>query len=296
MPDECSRDTGPTPSDSTMSELAGGGCSQELISSAEASPAKTSPWLARVPASTEPGLVFGGRCSESFASYDPGTSSWRTSQRSLLGGSETFSEAWPRAGTMRSGIASRRSPLAPLTDVIASSSWGTASLPTPQVADSWSGCPMNADGRDRVNSLTGRPQYGMLPTPSATPYGSNQGGSMGRDGQPVRPSLDTMAAMGLLPTPTSGDSRNSRNATAARSAPDSKHHGGWTLSDVAYAGLLPTPTKADAERTSDTYCRGNPTLHGAVGGKLHPQFVEWMMSFPIGWTVCDASEMPSSPK
>ena len=52
---------------------------------------------------------------ESFASYDPVTSSWKTSQLCLLAEREAFSESWPRAGVMRGGTAYRRPPLAPLT-------------------------------------------------------------------------------------------------------------------------------------------------------------------------------------
>ena len=62
----------------------------------------------------------GSTCSESFAEYDRNTSSWKTLQRCLVGGWAEFSEAWPRAGTTRNGIASRRRPLVPLTDATAS--------------------------------------------------------------------------------------------------------------------------------------------------------------------------------
>lgn len=60
--------------------------------------------------------------SESFASYDRGSWSSRTSQPSLFGGSTPFSERWPRAGTMRSGIAYPHLPSVPLTGAIDSSS------------------------------------------------------------------------------------------------------------------------------------------------------------------------------
>ena len=43
----------------------------------------------------------------SLASFDRGSLSWKTSQRSLDGGWETFSETWPRSGMMRNGIAYR---------------------------------------------------------------------------------------------------------------------------------------------------------------------------------------------
>ncbi len=39
--------------------------------------------------------------------YDPNTCSWRTSQVCLTGESAEFSEIWPRAGMMRSGVAYR---------------------------------------------------------------------------------------------------------------------------------------------------------------------------------------------
>jgi hypothetical protein len=59
-----------------------------------------------------------------------------------------------------------------------------------------------------------------------------------------------------LPTPTAGDAKSARNATAGRRDPDSKHHAGTTLSDVAYQ----------------------------AGGSLNPTWVEWLMGFPTGWT------------
>jgi hypothetical protein len=42
---------------------------------------------------------------DSLASFDPTSSSWRTSQLCLDGASEPFSETWPRSGLMLSGIA-----------------------------------------------------------------------------------------------------------------------------------------------------------------------------------------------
>lgn len=174
--------------------------SSPSTSSAAGSRARTSPWLETVPASREPGQVFGSSTSASFASYDPASCSWRTSQLSVLGDSPLYSGAWPRAGMMRSGIASQRSPLAPLTAVIASSSW----------------------------------RGKLLPTPSAQSYGSNQGGAAGREGQPTRYSLDSMAKHGLLPTPTVVDSKDGRNLTAGRTRENPKHHAGTTLSDVAW--------------------------------------------------------------
>lgn len=43
-----------------------------------------------------------------FATYDPDSQSWKTSQASLFEGWETFSGTWPSAGMMRNGRCYRR--------------------------------------------------------------------------------------------------------------------------------------------------------------------------------------------
>lgn len=42
---------------------------------------------------------------------------------------------------------------------------------------------------------------------------------------------------------------------------------------------------------------GTAVAHrGATGGSLNPTWVEWLMGFPLGWTDCEDSATPSSPK
>jgi hypothetical protein len=186
-----------------------------------ASPAKTSATPARARDSTERARVFGQSTPVSLASYDPDTSLWRTSQLSLLGGLEQFSETWPRSGMTRSGTAFQLQPLAPLTR-------GTAS--------------------------------GLLPTPSATSYGSNQGGGAGRIG-PVRHSLQSMARHNLWPTPRATD------------------------------GDKGTRTQEGAKREMARGRNFDPGMVAAMdGGALNPTWVEWLMGFPLGWTDLGASE------
>jgi len=56
------------------------------------------------------------------------------------------------------------------------------------------------------------------------------------------------------------------------------------------SGLLPTkwptPTAHNAKETNapSESKRNTPTLAAQVGGKLNPQWVEWLMGWPIGWT------------
>ena len=55
--------------------------------------------------------------------------------------------------------------------------------------------------RKKLAHLTNANASSFLPTPTATPYGNNQGGAAGRTGQ-VRHSLESMAKHDLWPTPT----------------------------------------------------------------------------------------------
>ena len=59
-------------------------------------------------------------------------------------------------------------------------------------------------------------------------------------------------------------------------------------------GMLPTPIASDSKRMRPAprdYARNTPAMSAAVttiegdsGGYLNPQFVEWVMGFPQGWT------------
>jgi hypothetical protein len=98
-------------------------------SSAAASPARTSPTPARAQASTGSARVFGPSTPASFASFDPGTSSWRTSQLCLDGDLDEFSETWPRWGTTQNGVA-----YAPQTSERPTAATESGSWPTPRVA------------------------------------------------------------------------------------------------------------------------------------------------------------------
>lgn len=75
----------------------------------------------------------GPESSQPFASYDPDSSSWRTSQGTFPWGSDEFSETWPKRGTTRNGHAYALPTSAPPTDGSASSSQQL--LPTPAVND-----------------------------------------------------------------------------------------------------------------------------------------------------------------
>jgi len=150
----------------------------ESTSSAADSPVRTSAAPAPRLVSMASSPVFGSRCLDSFASYDPDTSLWRTSQISFLGGLAAFSEIWPRAGMTRSGTAYKLRPLAPRMAVTVS---GSSLIPTPTKGDAKSAA--NATARrfrvppTGVHAGTTLTDYvRMYPTPMARTKGGRGGG------------------------------------------------------------------------------------------------------------------------
>ena len=110
-------------------------------------------------------------------------------------------------------------------------------------------------------------EYSLLPTPTAHQYGTSQNGKR-KDGttfkQAGKPSLHTMARHNLWPTPTTREYKGARSQEA-----------------MEKSGRNPmTNTLSDAVEAQSDY----QTPKGRLAGSLNPEFVEWLMGFPIGWT------------
>ena len=86
-----------------------------LMSSVEDSPARIFPAQGREREFMPKEVGCGGKCSGSFAWYDPDTSLWRTWQRCLTGGWMKYLGRWPKAGMMRNGKSYLRTCLEPHT-------------------------------------------------------------------------------------------------------------------------------------------------------------------------------------
>ena len=194
----------------------------------------------------------GQKWRESFAKYDPTTRSLKTVQSSLLEDSTAYCATLPRWGSMQSGELSERTIPAHLTNVIVSGS--------------------------------------LLPTPSASSYGTNQGGGMGRTGK-VRPSLQTMARKNLWPTPNSRDWKDSETqgnrksinlGTAVHQTSPWRSCKGcenfWCVKHQMHAHDCECPPIEKWD-----------TSPYSIGGKLNPTWVEWLMGWPLGWTDLSAS-------
>lgn len=121
--------------------------------------------------------------------------------------------------------------------------------PTPSKADGDGG--HLSRGGDRKDELLLKGMVKLWPTPR-----NNTGPSM--DAKHM--SLD--GAVRLFPTATAGDAKNTRNSTAIRhKIPPTGIHAGDTLTDA----VVPQ------------------------GGSLNPNWVEWLMGYPIGHTACEDS-------
>lgn len=187
--------------------------------------------------------------------------------------------------------------------------------PTPLEGDATGS--RGSKGKDRPNEGGLRKAVKMTPTPSAsmmTMADMEQARFSGNGGK--RPSYQEVK---MWPTPRAEDSEQTGGhrgspdtlTSAARMWPTPKSEpskpdfaragregsGGDDLA-TAVARMFPTPTVQDAENCGGPSQseRNTPPLNAVAGGSLNPQFVEWLMGYPLGWTDCEVSETPSSPK
>lgn len=278
------------------SEPLGGASFDPSISSAGEARARIFPSRARVLASKVLAAVYGSSTRESLANFDHDSSSWKTSQLSLLADSTESSAVFPRSGMTRSGSLSELPTLERLTDGSGYSSW-----PTPRA---YSHGDSNTPGLTtldiRVRGMyEDNPRY--WPTPMV-PNGGRSiahaemiGGTFYADGKKVQ--LDLAAAVRTWPTPRNRDWKGGGkdcldSAVAMWPTPRAEHdsgaHAGKPDTMHSAIKMFPTPTAADGSRGSATMMRGNPTLKGAAQGSvtapLNPAWVEALMGFPAGWT------------
>lgn len=242
------------------------------MSSAEASPVRTSARQGRGPASTASAADYGASIPVSLAHFDPDTSSWRTWQLSLVEGLTVFSETWPRSGLMRNGIAYQLPPLVPLTVGTDSGFW-----PTPVVVytrENWTAeqiaerqAQVKAETLAKGKHHTGN-GFGMnlaqavriWPTPRAND--AEKRGNIANDKRNGLP-----AAVRYWPTPNAGDYR---------------------------AGMSNAPG-----RQQSSLPRSVGIAEGVSSGRrggLNPTWVEWLMGFPLEWSALEPSETPSCRK
>jgi hypothetical protein len=113
--------------------------------------------------------------------------------------------------------------------------------------------------------------------------------------QPLAP-LTREIASGSWPTPDARDSQPEGFEAGMRRR---ERWSTWGLQTAVRARMWPTPTGRDYEDGTAQSCAnvpGGENLRTAVNGSLSPLWVEWLMGYPLGWTVLEDSAMPSSRK
>lgn len=259
----------------------------------EAFPARTSATPAKAQDSMESGPACSSISSQPFATYDPDTSSWRTSQPSLFGDSTPFSGRWPKSGLMLGGAVYERPTLARLMAATAGgASLGTASnWPTPTVIDVRDGRNHTA-GRSNPNSrhhdgVTLSDAIRMWPTPSVA---DTMGGHLSRGGDRSEELLLPGMAQRLTEnwaTPGAGDDRGANPKWSESAA---RHAENGVNKQMGLRDQAPMTMPSLSGPLDPLTLNGGQTFSN-VGRTLRPQlsalFVEWLMGVPLGMScVC----------
>ena len=223
--------------------------------SVEASRVKTSQWLEKEPVSTASDRASGPSSNGSLAKFDPSMSSWKTRQRSLLGGLIEFSGICSRWGSMRSGELFRRLMPSGLeahrqwyTSEIESGS--TLSLPTMTVNGNNNRKGASATSGDGLTTVLKRCQ--RMPTPRQS---DPSRGDCSSERSRRTPSL--VSAVKAVPTPTATDGTK------------------WNAK---------TKQQRIDQGSSLRLCNVETATGDPIGGSLNPTWVEWLMGWPLGWT------------
>ena len=230
--------------------------------------AKTSASPGKAQESTENAAECGTTWPASLAKFDPDTSSWKTAQLSLLGGLEEFSETWPRWGLMRAGECWERQTLVPLTSG-SGSGLSLSIWPTP-----------NCDGFRSDGELA-------ILARTLTDYGQFLG-------------MTENAAMSkrdrAWPTPTVCGNYNRKGASATSGdglATAVTQRTYPTATATAHKGWSPKHNRADTDDRLDYTVEREAFNPGQQTPpmRLNPEWVEWLMGWPIGWTDLKPLEM-----
>lgn len=117
-------------------------------------------------------------------------------------------------------------------------------------------------------------ESGLWPTPTVC-------GNYNRPGASAQSGMGLATAVKLWPTPTA-----SLGTKGGRVTPRKSREGG-TLIEAVSARTWATATARDwrsGKASQATHDRNSRPLSEQVGGLLNPDWVEWLMGWPIGWT------------
>lgn len=188
---------------------------------------------------------FGGRWQELSVRYDLDSSTWKTHLCLWEEALPWSSVILPKWGMTRAGGLWERQISALPTSEIAFGLW-----PTPVSSDTTMRTKPYAQGGTPLSLAVGK---SLWPTPTAT-LGSKGGRITPRKGREGGTLIEAVSAR-RWPTPVASASKGSSPAALTR--------------------------KSGADRSND---RLDHAVMASDGGQLNPEWVEWLMGWPIGWT------------
>lgn len=214
--------------------------------------------------------TYGLKRYNAFALYDHDTHTWRTSQASLLQTiSEPFTETWPKQGIMLDGACWALTMFQPRTGVNGGGVWRSPSSQEPGIKP------------ERLEPIKGGELGGM------NRHFDKETGRMAQIG------LTQQVAMRMWQTPNVVDSTGRQYQYVGKNREK-------FLTLPGQVKKWPTPSAS--ERTN-VKSGGHPGLAGGSGNRLklykmlgkeegkklgcqslNPNWVEWLMGWPIGWT------------
>lgn len=231
----------------------------------------------------EKSRVFGGKCTESLASYDQESLSWRTCQLSLFGGYQMYSDRFPQSGMMQNGVLYQLHNL----ELPTCEKDGFV-LPTPASQEGGMGDidweALNPEkginqrfytkqGSLSQKSLSVFAKNGLLPTPTAvqmeSPEREERAIELAKQGLPLYTRRikngkkiegartfsikDALIHRMMLPTPTTIEKsmKGARLQGNTWIKPNGEKEQ-TTLTGLAFRGMLPTPTCNDSKNKSST--------------------------------------------
>lgn len=276
-----------------------------LPQASPASPSQSQEKERRRPTKETSGL----KLSSAFALYDHDMRIWKTSQACLLQIiSDEFTETWPKQGMMQNGVCWELTMWEPTIGGKGGGLW----LPTPNAQEPVDKVKIDhyiETGELRYSpfgykqprrlmlaeSVEVKERTGLWPTPSAELAG--EGPLLDeletKEGTPAQPGeraynpktgkhvqITLNRAVRMWPTPCVGDIiprkgglRPSRIKTGRKTGYLSEEVKRW-----------PTPQLDDAKNVYPSDKRRKTLVKDVGGGQLNPDWVEWLMGWPIGWT------------
>lgn len=212
-------------------------------------------------------VTSGQKCAELLQSCNPlgllgkmllESSIWRSTQCYLT---------WKPKATPQGRLLFQLVASAPRTDDTGQQLW----LTTPTAQESSAGRSKKFLGKNKTP--TPNEFVRLWPTVRSQESGDYQYSK----GNHNKKTLTLSGAVKLWPTPTAQDGKNS-TLPISQIKRDS-------VPGAVLRSLYPTPTAADAEGSSGG--KMHSSLRTEAGGQLNPEWVEWLMGFPIGWTELD---------